>query len=857
MRIGDYLRLARRESRGARGRVALFIACIALGVAAVVVVAGFSAGIDQGVRDEGRRLLAADVAVDGWRPIPPELDAILARAPVRRTDVLKLASVVAGPGASKAQLCEIKVIDAGYPFYGVLRFAPDLPPAELLAPDATVVAPELLARLDARVGDELAVGGARFRIAGTVVEEPDRLGATFNVGPRVFLSPAGVARTSLRDRGARLEHRALLKLPDGASLADATALAARIREGLPGVEMFRVRAFDEAQPALRQSVSRIGDYLGLVGLLSLLVGGVGVAQVSRAWLAGRMDDIAVLRCLGVTPGQVVALYAVQVASVSLLAGVVGAALGTGLHAALPRLLGELLPPDVIRPLQPWAIARGIGLGAGVAVTFTLPSLLGLRRVPPVRVLLRDAEPVAGGIGARVATALLVASTVWAAAAVQSRSVVQGGLFAAGLFAVVGALAAIAVAVSGIARLVPRGAGALGVRVRHGLAHLARPGAEGVGSIVALGLGVTFVFATAVIERHLTEQLRGELPAEAPSSFLLDVQPDQWAGLRSLLEQEGATGIDSSPVITARFAAVDGVPVAELAASTREEEIPGGSRGRDARPGRWALTREQRVTYGAALPRGNRVVAGAFPAAIPFPPGKGSVSVEEGFARDLGAHLGSTLTLDVQGVPVELVVTSLRTVDWRTFGINFFLFAEPGPLDAAPQQRIVVARFPRAEISGTVARVVRAYPNVTMFDVRDLISKVVAVLGQLAVAVRSLGGILVAAGIVVLGGTVTATQARRSREVALLKAIGMTRGDVIVVYAIEYALTGAVAALVGVAAGSGLAWLVVVRVLQVPWAPRVGEMVAAGATAVVLAVAAGLAASAGALSAPPAAVLRSS
>jgi putative ABC transport system permease protein len=856
MRLATYVRLARRESRRGRARISLFVACIALGVAAVVVVAGFAAGIDQGVRDEGRRLLAADVAVDGWRPIPAELDAILSATPARRTDVLKFVSVVLGPGARAAQLCEIKVIDAGYPFYGVLRFAPDRPAPELLAPYATVVAPELLARLGVQPGDELSIGGARFRIAGTVVEEPDRLSATFTPGPRVFLSPAGVARTTLLGPGARVEHRALIKLPKGATLTDAAALVRRIRAGLPGVETFRVRTFNEAQPALRRNVARIGDYLGLVGLLSLLVGGVGVAQVSRAWLAGRMDDIAVLRCLGATPGQVVALYAIQVASVSLLASAAGATLGTALHWSLPRLAGDLLPQDVIRPLQPWALVRGMALGVGVSLSFTLPALIGLRRVPPVRVLLRDAEPVEAGGGARAAMALLLGGGVWAAAAVQSRSIVLGLVFAGGLAALIGVLAAAAWIVGRIARLAPRGAGAIGVRVRHGLTHLSRPGAAGVGSIVALGLGVTFVFATAVIERHLTDQLRAELPEEAPSTFFLDVQPDQWAGLHALLEQEGATGIDASPVITARFTAVDGVPVAELAARAPDEDAPtrgareGYSRvGLGEPPRRWALTREQRVSYGPALPRGNRVVAGAF--------GEGGMSVEEGFARDLGVHLGSVLSFDVQGVPVDLTVTSVRTVDWRTLGINFFLFAEPGPLNAAPQQRIVVARFPHEDLAGTGARIVRAYPNVTVIHVRDVIDKVLTVLGHLAVAVRSLGWFVVAAGVVVLGGTVTATQARRAREVALLKTVGMTRRDVLTVFAVEYALTGAASALVGLAAGSGLAWVVVARVLEVPWVPRAAEILAAAVTVVVLAVAAGISASARALSVRPAAVLRSS
>jgi putative ABC transport system permease protein len=841
--------------------MALFIACIALGVAAVVVVAGFSAGIDQGVRDEGRRLLAADVAVDGWRPIPAELDGILAGSRARRTDVVKLMSVVVGAGATVAQLCEIKVIEDGYPFYGTLRFEPNRPPAELLTPDAAVVAPELLARLSAKAGDTLTIGGARFRVAGTVEEEPDKLASTFTQGPRVFLSPAGIARTSLLDRGARLEHKALLKLPDGATSRDAAALVAKIRAGLPNVEMFGVRTFEEAQPALRQNVSRIGDYLGLVGLLSLLVGGVGVAQVSRAWLAGRMSDIAVLRCLGVTPGEVVRLYAIQVASASLLASAAGALIGTILHAGLPRLIGDLLPPDVIRPIQPWAIARGLGLGMGVASMFTLPALVALRGVPPVRVLVRDAEPMPTSLGAQALMAALVLGGIGGAAALQSRSLAQGAMFTGGLVLVIGALAGVAVAITRLARVAPRGVGPVALRVRHGLAHLARPGAETMGSIVALGLGVTFVFATAVIERHLTDQLKDDLPENAPSTFFMDVQPDQWPGLQALLAEEGATGVDGTPVITARFAAIDGVPVAELAgaedgepAAPRARERGGGRVGMGERPRRWALTREQRLTYGPKLPRGNRVTEGAFPSGLTTPD-KGGVSVEEGFAKELAIHVGSTISFDVQGVNVDLTVTSLRTVDWRTYGINFFMFAEPGALEGAPQQRIAVARFPQKDLVGTGARIVRTFPNVTVIHVREVIEKVLSILGQLSIAVRSLGWFIVAAGIVVLGGTVIATQSRRAREVALLKAIGMTRADVITVFAVEYALTGLVSALVGLAAGSALGFAVVTRVLQVRWVTRPLELAAAGGVVVVLAVVAGLAASARALSASPAEVLR--
>jgi putative ABC transport system permease protein len=821
--------------------------------------------------------MAADLAVEGRRELPPDLNGVVARfaadagwnpASIERADVREFVSVVVAPGRQSSQLAELKAVGGGYPFYGGLRLDPPRSLDELLADDTVVVAPELLDRLGLKVGDSLSVGGAPFRVAGTVLEEPDKLSISFTLGPRLFLSHGGLQRTALIGLGSRVEYRALFKLPPGATAEDAARLERRLRDEEPDGDPYRVRTFADAQPALRRSFDRVGRYLGLVGLLSLLVGGVGVAQVARAWLASRMDDVAILRCIGATPREVVTLYLLQVLALALCASLAGALLGTGLHWLLPRVSAGLVPVGLVNPWQLGAVSRGVGLGIAVAVVFTLPLLVGLRRVPPVRVLRREAEPVRSGWVAQAVGALFVLAGVWAAASAQAESVRYGTYFAGGLVVAVALLALAAAAVSRVARLLPRDAG--GLRLRHGLAHLARPGAATVGAIVAMGLGVTFVFATWLVERHLSDQLRSELPADAPSTFFLDVQPDQWPRVESLLQAAGARGIESRPLVTARFAAVNGVPVAQLAGRNRDEprdqgrargDDPaprdGGRRG-DAggdrpRPRRWTLTREQRLTYGRELPRGNRVVAGNFPAGPSVPNG---ISLEENFARDLGVGVGTPLTFDVQGVPVEMVVTSLRTIDWRTMGMNFFLFAEPGPLDEAPQQRLATARIAPAEQARVQAAVVAEFPNVTVIHVRDVMDKVMAVLRNIGLGIRALGAFTVAAGVVVLGGTVAATQARRAREVALLKTVGMTRRDVVTVFSVEYALTGTVAATVGVAAGSLLAWAVLTRLMDLEWAPRTLEVFGAVGVTAFLSVAAGLVASARALAAKPVEVLRS-
>ncbi len=871
MTLSHYARLVMRESRRSRGRIALFMGCIAVGVAAIVLVAGLSNSVNDGVRSEGRRLMAADLIIESRRPLPAEIDQVLESygpGTVERADVRESVSVVVTPDGQSSQLAELKAVAGGYPFYGELTLDPPGILADALTAKSVVVAPEILSRLNLKIGDTLRVGGEDFRIAAAVLAEPDKLSISFTLGPRVFLSLEGLERTTLLGKGARVEYRGLLKLPQGSTIADAQRLERMLIFAMPDSESYRVRTFNEAQPQLRRSFERVGRYLGLVGLLSLLVGGVGVAQVARAWLAGRMDDIAILRCLGATPREVVNVYLVQVLLIALIAGILGAAIGTGFHWLLPRLMPGLVPADLVRPWQPDAISRGVLLGIGVAVIFTLPLLIALRSVPPVRVLRRDAEPVRTSWIPQAMAALLIVVGVWGMATSQADDLEHGTYFTIGLIVAVGLLWLAAAGVSRIARLLPRDAG--GVRLRHGLAHLARPGAATVGAIVAIGLGVTFVFATWLVERHLTDQLAAELPADAPSTFFLDVQPDQWPRIEQILKDNGAEAIESQPLVNARFAAIRGVPVAELMERRRAEPPPpppppppsdasrargnqGRGEGDRSRPRRWTLTRELRLTYGPRLPRGNRVIAGSFPAGPAMPNG---LSLEENYAQDLGVTVGDAVTFDVQGVPVDMTVTSLRTIDWRTMGMNFFLFAEPGPLDDAPQVRLATARLETSDLPRIQSAIVSAFPNVTVIHVREVMEKVMAVLSNIGLGVRALGAFTIAAGIIVLGGTVAATQARRAKEVALLKTIGMTRRDVLAVFAIEYALTGAVAAVVGLAAASLLAWATLTQLMELDWSPKWSEFLVAAGVTVILAVAAGLIASARALSARPVEVLRS-
>jgi putative ABC transport system permease protein len=824
-----------------------FATCLSVGVAAVVAVAGLSRALDTGIQAQARQLLAADLSVESRRPIADEVLAAIDALPgADRTGVLELPSVVSVPGSDgvggapgPSLLCELKAVGRGYPYYGVVATEPVRPLTELLDGDHAVVGPELLTRLGVSVGGRLRIGEELYTISGTITEEPDRLEVSFTLGPRVLLSMEGLQRSGLVGLGSRVGYRVLVRLPEGSTPDEVKGAASTIRAAIPQPEFARVETYVEAQPSLRRGLARVEKFLGLVALLSLLIGGIGVAQAVRAWLAGRLDAIAVLRALGVRPREVFVLYLGQTVVLALVGSVVGAVAGALIARAVPGLLENLLPVQVAVGWQPAAMARGIALGMGVAVLFGLRPLIDVLRVPPVRVLRRDADPLPVSLGVAAVLACVLAVGVMTTAAVQSGSLLRGAQFAAGLIAATAVLTFGAWLVVFVVGRTPREL--RWVALRHGLAALARPGSGTLGAVVALGLGVLTVLGMYLVQGRLSAQLDAELPDEAPTVFLIDIQPDQWEGVHAALTEGGAEDLQSVEVVIARLQSVNGVPVADL--------VP--ARGEESGDRRWVLTREQRLTSMATLPEDNIIVDGA----LWSHPDRAEVSIEFDFAADMGVEVGDTVIFNVQGIPIELLVSSIRTVEWERFSINFFLVVEPGVLEEAPRYRIASARLAEDAEMPVQDRLAAAYPNVTMLRIREVLEKVVGILAQVGLGVRLLGAFTVLAGIAILAGAISAGAVRRGRQVALYKTLGMTRAQVMVVFAVEYALVGLVAGAIGTVGGVALAWIVTRFGFEIAWAWTPLSYTAAVIATVALSVVAGLAASARALAVRPLAVLR--
>lgn len=838
----SYGHLLWRETRGSFRRFVFFVLCLAVGVTAIVCVAGLTENLERRIQREARQLLAADLTISGLQPPSPEIETFLStRDDLEVTRVRELVTVAARPSVEQipgtSQLIELKVIDGDYPFYGRLETEPQSDLRNLLADQEIVAAPDLLARLDLATGDSLRIGEASFRVTGQVLREPDRVASPFSLGPRVFMTATDFEITGLEQLGSRIIYRTLLKLPDNYGPQVLDRLAADLREIVGEAGPYRVRTYIEAQEELQSALGRASNFLGLVALLSLLLGGLGIAQTTRAWIASRMDDVAILRCLGLRPTEVLRLYLTQTAILALVGSAFGVASGVLIQAAVPRLLPGILDPSHLTLWQPWVFLRGLGLGLGVALLFSLRSLLTVRSVPPLRVLRKDVEPLPRGRWASLMILLLLGGGIWAVAAVQAASAIRGLQFAVGL-------AVASVLLVGVALLIMRSLAPIARRlsrlsIRQGLLALTRPGAATLGAVVSLGIGVLLILGLELVRDRLANQLQHELPPDAPTAFLINIQPAQWPEVEAVLIDQGSEQVVSVPVVTARLRAVDGQSTTDLAAGETE-----GDR-------RWALTREQRLTYMSELPADNVILAGELWA----DDRQAEVSVEQDFARELGVEVGSRLEFDLQGVAVDLAVTSIRSVEWTSFGINFYLVVEPGVLEEAPHQRVATARLPIDREQAIQDQLADSFPNVTLLKMREILERLAMVLGFLARGVSFIGAFTAIAGVVILAGGISADSVRRREHIALLKTLGMTQTDIAAMLAVEFTVIGLVAGLIGGVGGNLLSWTVITRGLELEWRFQPLTLMLAIGVTVLLTATTGILSCRRALRQPPAVILR--
>ncbi|HEU5274983.1 MAG TPA: FtsX-like permease family protein [Xanthobacteraceae bacterium] len=837
------LRLAVRELRGGVRGFGVFIACIALGVAAIAGVGSFSQGLVDGLAREGRSILGGDLSfvLIQREATPAERAFLAAQGEVSAVATLR---AMARTADGRATLVEAKAVDDAYPLYGAVATDPPAPLRNLLAPRGAafgaVADRTLFSRLDLKPGDHLMIGHADIELRAALTAEPDRLAGGIGFGPRLMLSAAALRASGLLQPGSLVRWQYRIRLPDGAGEAAVRRVVDAAARQMPDAG-WDIRTRNNATPQLERNVERFTQYLALVGLTALLIGGIGVANSTKHYLDRKRNVIATLKSLGATGTRVFAVYFTEIMVLAALGAAIGLAVGAALPFALAGVLRPLMPLPFAPALHPGELAIALAYGLLTAATFALWPLGRIHDVPASALFRDEIAPDRRLPRLRYATLAGLAAfalTTLAVAAAYDRRIAM--IFVAAAAVVFLVLRLVALAVMAIARRVPRPRSTVW---RLAIANIHRPGALTPTVVLSLGLGLVLLVTVLEIDANLRRQFMAALPERAPSFYFLDIQAAEADRFDAFLRAQapGAT-IERVPMLRGRIVAAGGRRAQDIKAR------------QDAQ---WVLQSDRGITYTGEIPPGSRVVEGEWW-------GKGYkgpplLSFEKKLAEGLGLKLGDEVTVNVLGRNITARIANMRAVDWQSLGINFVLVFSPGAFAGAPATDIATVTYPggagAADESALMKAVGNAFPSVTAVRVKDALDAIGTLVTNLVLAIRVASAVTLAAAVLVLGGALAAGHRHRVYDAVVLKTLGATRRQLLTAYALEYLLLGLATVVFGVAAGSVAAWRVVADIMTLPFVWQGGPASAAALIALAVTLAFGLVGTFAALGRKPAAVLR--
>lgn len=816
-------RFALRELRaGARG-FGVFLACIALGVATIAGVGSVARGMTEGIAREGRVILGGDIAFTlvQRQATPAERAYLDTLGDV--SAVATLRGMARRADDTNQALVEVKAIDGAYPLFGNLA-AESGGGAEMLRDRGALAAAELLVRLDLKVGDAVELGESEFIIRGVLASEPDRLAGGLAFGPRLMIDQASLEGTGLVLPGSLVNWHYRVRLPGEPDDRAVAAVAERAADAFPQAA-WQVRMRDDAAPGLRRNIERFAQFLTLIGLTALVVGGVGVANAVASFLDGKRDVIATLKCLGAPSGRAIAVYFIEIGILAVLGIAIGLVIGAILPFAAEVALRDLVPV-AIAGLHPGELALAAVYGLIAALAFALYPLGRAREVSPTALFRDQVAPARNRPRASYLVAVAVAGAALAALAIATafdqRIAIIFVVAAAGAFLL---LRLVAAAIMFLARHAPR---IRSTALRLAVGNIHRPGALTPSVVLSLGLGLTLLVALVLIDGNFRRELIDSIPKNAPSFFFLDVHNTDLEPFKALIADKAPEAkLDLQPNLRGRIVALNGVP------SDQVEADPDT---------RWVLEGDRGITYAATQPERATLTDGDWwPADYDGPP---LVSVDARLREGLRLNVGDTVRVNVLGRELTATIANFRTVDWQTLNINTVMVFSPNTFRGAPFASIATVSF---EDGGSTERelallkaVTTALPAVTVIRVKEAIDEVNAIVGQIGWAVRGASSITLIASVLVLGGAFAAGRRQRIYDAVILKTLGATRGRLLGAFTLEFLLLGIATAVFGLIAGSIAAWFVVTEVMEMSFALLPGPALGAAAVALALTLGFGLA-----------------
>lgn len=803
--------LAYREMRASWHRLLFFFICIAIGVGSIVALRSLVQNLKTTLVGDARSLMSADVQVSASNAWSDETKAALERAyasplVAAHIDVLETATMARSgeDWLGTPKMVELKAVEQGFPFYGEMILADGQKFSfDLMKDRGALVKQNLLTALGLKVGETLKIGNLDFTIRGVIEQEPGNSMNAFSIGPRVMIAYDDAVAAGLTSFGSRARHRVLFKTKEGEMDRLVTQLRNEIKSQ-PGVV---VRSFRFSQDRLTESLNQVEDYLSLIGLVILVLGGIGISSVTRVFVQQKMKTIAILKTLGGRNARVLGAYLVQVMALGVVGSLFGLLLAQLLAWILPKYFVGILPASVEIRLTWQAALQGLSIGLLVSLLFSLLPLLQIRQIKPILVLRSSDVPAGRKFDLlKILVGVLVVAGLLAISSWQAGSFRIGGIFLVALAAMTLVLNLTATALMKFVRGFRR---VPSFRVRQGINSLYRPGNQTRIILMAVGLGVFFVVGVRSLQLNLRDELGVDLENFKADMYLIDIQRDQRPAVEDAITKFTGNRPEIIPTIRARIAAING----------SEVNLDGSRSNNNRRENRGMLGREYVLTYRAQLDDNEKIISGKLWEPTPSSPsGEPEVSIEELMHDELGLNVGDAMTFDVMGRKITARITSIRRVDWRNARTGFLVVFRPGALDDAPAMYITAIKGPaetaaRAQLQ---RELVDKAPNISVVDVRDIIEVARGIVQKVSLAISFVGGFVFLSGLLILIGSIAMTKFHRLYESAILKTLGAKKKLIVWTLLVEYGVLGLLAGLIGSTAAIGLTWAIAEQALKINW-----------------------------------------
>lgn len=787
-------KMAWRDSRSNRSKLFLFMAAIIVGVAAQVAITSFRANLNTSIENQAKELLGADLEVERNAPFQEELQAVLDSLGGEVSTALEFNSMAFFPKNGNTRLSQISAIEGGFPFYGDLITEP-ASAAETFQEDGGALVDEPVMRLfGLQPGDSVKIGQVTYEIAGTLVEIPGQPVAASFFGPRIFIPKENVEETGLLQRGSRLEYVSWHKFPAGTDMNYVDDRLDRL-EDEKGLR-FGYDTVEEREEEVGEAILYLSNFLNLIGFIALLLGGIGVASSIFVYIRQKINTVAVLRCVGVSSNQALAIYLIQAAAMGLIGSVIGAVAGSLVQFYLPVLVQDFLPVDIDLYISWIAIFIGIGTGLTISILFALFPLLAVRKISPLYTL----RSVQINLSSLLQTSVKIVLSLVLASFVTGYAWLMLGEFLAALYFTLGLVACLLL-LMGFAKLIMKGArkflrAGFKYELRQGLANLYRPNNQTTTLLLTFGLGVTMISSLYLTQDMLLDQIEFGNEHNLPNLALYDIQYDQNEGVNEIIEENGHRVLQNVPIVTMRIQSINGLGPEQLREDTTQD-VSG-----------WALNREYRSTYRDSLLETETLVSGEWIGSVDGMNQLIPISLEHDQMDNLDASLGDTLTWDVQGIPLQTYIASTRRVKWDQPSPNFFVVFPSGVLENAPQFFATTIKTQSREASLRLQQeLVQEYPNVSAIDVGQVVETVRNFLDKVTFVIQFIGLFSIITGLIVLAGSAATSRFQRIREAVLLRTLGAAKRQVVKIQVIEYVLLGIMASITGLILSVGASILI--------------------------------------------------